>query len=56
MAELMRRLRGRKTDYRALMLRITPASQELRAARIFHYVVSTKTSASKRPSRRSTRL
>jgi len=40
MAELMRRLRGRKTDDPgALMSRITTASQELRAARIFDYVV-----------------
>jgi guanylate kinase len=40
MAELMRRLRGRKTDDPgALMARITTASQELRAARVFDYVV-----------------
>jgi guanylate kinase len=40
MAELMRRLRGRKTDDPgALMSRITTASQELRAARQFDYVV-----------------
>ena len=40
MAELMRRLRGRKTDDPgALMSRITTASQELRAALIFDYVV-----------------
>jgi guanylate kinase len=40
MAELMRRLRGRKTDDpAALMSRITTASQELRAARRFDYVV-----------------
>jgi len=40
MAELMRRLRGRKTDDpAALMARITTASHELRAARLFDYVV-----------------
>lgn len=40
MAELMRRLRGRKTDDpEALMARITTASRELRSVRDFDYVV-----------------
>lgn len=40
MAELMRRLRGRKTDDpEALMSRISTASRELRAVRDFDYVV-----------------
>ncbi len=40
MAELMRRLRGRKTDDpEALMARISTASRELRAVRDFDYVV-----------------
>jgi guanylate kinase len=40
MAELMRRLRGRKTDDpEALMSRITTASRELRAVRDFDYAV-----------------
>lgn len=40
MAELMRRLRGRKTDDpEALMARISTASRELRAVKDFDYVV-----------------
>lgn len=40
MAELMRRLRGRKTDDpEALMTRISTASRELRAVKDFDYVV-----------------